>query len=101
MNHVAAMREARRHQDLLGDRDRTGRVERGFARDHLLERGALAVLHRDVVGAVELAAVIDPDDVRMLKPGRRGGLAAEALDELLVLREARMQQLDRDLAPEM
>ena len=57
------------------------------------------VLHRDVVGAVELAAVVDADDVRVLKAGRRLGLAAEALDELVVLGEALVQQLQRHPAP--
>ena len=37
-----------------------------------LQRGALDVLHRDVVGAVVLAAVEDADDVRVLEAG--GGL---------------------------
>ena len=44
------------------------------------------VLHRDVVGVVELAAVVDADDVGVLQPGRGLGLAAEALDEPGVLR---------------
>ena len=46
------------------------------------------VLHRDVVGAVDLAAVEDGDDVGVLEAGRRLGLAAEALDEFAVLGEA-------------
>ena len=38
VDHVAAVGEAGRDQDLLGDRDRARRVERRLARDHLLER---------------------------------------------------------------
>ena len=73
-------------------------LRRQPAVDQLLQRAALDVLHRDVVGAVELAAVEDGDDVRVLEAGRRLGLAAEALDELAVLGEAAVQDLQRDLA---
>ena len=48
-----------------------------------------------------LAAVIDADDVRVLEPRRRFRLAPEPLDELLVLREAPVQHLERDLTAEM
>ena len=69
--------------------------------DELLERAALEVLHRDVVGAVPLAAVEDADDVRVLQAGGAGRLAPEALDELVVLGEAAVQELQRDLAAEL
>ena len=69
--------------------------------DQLLERAAREVLHRDVVRAVVGAAVVDADDVGVLEAGRRLGLAAEALDEVRVLGEAAVQQLQRDLAPEL
>ncbi len=59
------------------------------------------VLHRDVVGAVVLAAVVDADHVRVLQAGGGRGLAAEALDELVVLGEAAVQHLERDLAAEV
>ena len=72
--------EPRRLEDLADQRRPPAR--RQPALDQLLERRALDVLHRDVVGAVDLAAVEDADDVRVLEPGRRRGLAAEALDEL-------------------
>ena len=63
---------------------------------------ALEVLHRDVVGAVPLAAVVDATTtLRVLQAGGAGRLAAEALDELVVLGEAAVQQLQRDLAPEL
>ena len=63
--------------------------------------GPVDVLHRDEVGVLELAAVEDADHVRVLEAGRRLGLAAEALDELLVLGEAVVEDLDRDLAIEL
>ena len=70
------------------------------ARDQVLERGPLDVLHRDQVAAVGLAAVVDADDVRVLEPRRGLGLAPEALDELGVLGEPLVQELKRDLAAE-
>ena len=59
------------------------------------------VLHRDVVGAVDVAAVEDGDYVGVLEARRRLGLAAEALDELAVLGEARVQDLERNSALQM
>ena len=94
------MCEAGRDQHLLRDCDRARRVERG-ARDDVLQRLPLAVLHRDVVGAVELAPVVDADDVRVLQAGRGGRLAPEALHELLILRKPRVQQFHRHLATEV
>ncbi len=71
------------------------------SRDQLLERAALEELHRDVVGAVELAAVEDLDDVGVLQAGGGARLAAEALDELRVGGEAAVEDLQRDLAAEL
>src|ERR1019366_8150200 len=42
-------------------------------------------------------AIEDPDDVRMRQRSRTGGLAPEALDELVVFGEVAMQDLHRDL----
>ena len=69
--------------------------------DQVLELRPVHVLHRDEVGVAEVAAVEDPDHVRMLEAGGRLGLAPEALDELLVLGEAVVQDLDRDAAVEL
>ncbi len=93
-----AMGEARCAQDLAGEVDR---VLGGHPTlDELLQLRPVDVLHRDEVGVAELAAIEDADDVRVLEAGRGLGLAAEALDELLVLREAVVQHLDRDVAIE-
>ena len=94
-----AKRAARRICDRQVDRAR--RVQRRLVLDDLLQRAAVEELHRDVVGAVPLAAVVDADDVLVLEAGGAGGLAAEALDELLVLGEAAVEHLQRDLAPEL
>ena len=67
----APVREARRLEDLDDEGDGEGRVERAVVADELLERAARQVLHRDVVGAVPLAAVEDADDVGVLQARRR------------------------------
>ena len=85
-------------EDLADDLDRL--ADREPARDQVLERGALDVLHRDPVAAVGLAAVVDADDVRVLEAGRGLRLAPEALDELGVLGEALVQELERHAAAE-
>src|SRR4029079_2428738 len=59
------------------------------------------VLHRDVVRALGVAAVVDRDDVRVGEPGGVLRLAAEALDELVVGRVPVVEDLDRDPAPEL
>ena len=59
------------------------------------------ILHRDVVGALEAAAIEDADDVRMLERRGRLRLPAEALDEARILGEAAVQQLERNLAVEL
>jgi hypothetical protein len=88
VDHAVAVGEAGGLEDLLGEIDgpllRQGRLDG----HDLLERAPTEVLHRDVVGAVVLAAVEDPDNVGMAQPRRRLRLAPEALDELLILREA-------------
>ena len=101
VDDAAAVGEPRRLEDLDRDVDRADRVERRLLADQLLERAAREVLHRDVVGAVVGAAVVDADDVRVLQAGGGLRLAAEALDEAGVLGEPAVQQLQRDLAPEL
>ena len=96
MDDTVPVGEARPLEHLA---DQPDRLLGGQARvDQLLQRAALQVLHRDVVGAVDVAAVEDGDDVRVLEAGGRLGLAAEALDELAVLGEAPVQHLERDAA---
>ena len=68
-----------------GHRDQQFRAQRRVLDDDLLEGPALEVLHRYVVGALGLAPVVDLDDVRVVEAGRVARLAAEALDELLVV----------------
>ena len=87
-----------RAQDLarVVDRDRDRR--RPVADEQLLERAPVEELHRDVVGALGLAAVEDRDDVRVVQAGGALRLAPEPLDELRVVRVPLVQQLERDAA---
>ena len=75
--------------------------ERHARDDQLLERPSLEVLHRDVVGALGLAPVVDRDDVRVGERSRVLRLPAEALDELLVVRMPVVEDLDRDPPAEL
>jgi hypothetical protein len=101
VDDAALVREAGGAQDLDADVDDLRGRERALVAHQLLERAPLEELHRDVVGPIPRPAVEDLDDVRVLETRRRRGLAAEALDELLVRGEAPVQDLQRDLAPEL
>src|SRR5262249_44883482 len=101
VHDAALVGEAGRAQDLDRQVDRGQQVERGLLADDLLERPPVQVLHRDVVGALPLAAVEDRDHVRVRERGGAGGLALEALHELGVLGEAAVQELEGDQAREL
>ena len=63
--------------------------------DQLGQGPAVDVLHDDEVGALALAPVVDRDDVRMGEVGGGLGLPPEALDEGVVDRQLREQDLQR------
>ena len=95
------VREAQRREDLARVLDRDVDRRGAAADDQLLERAAVEELHRDVVGVLGLAAVVDRDDVRVVERGGVLRLAAEALDELVVVPVAAVEDLDRDAAAEL
>ncbi len=101
MDDPVAVREAQRREDLPrvldGDRNR----RRPAGDDQLLQRAAVEVLHGDVVRPLRLAAVVDRDDVRMRQRRCVLRLAAEALDELVVVRVAVVEDLDGDAAAQL
>jgi hypothetical protein len=101
VHDAVAVRVAERGEDLprVRDRHRDGTEPPGP--DELLQRPAFDVLHDDEVRAVRRAAVEDGDDVRMRETGGMRRLAPEALDELLVVRVAVVQDLDGDPAPQL
>jgi hypothetical protein len=71
-----------------------------LAVDELLEVLTLDVLEDDELPPLELAAVDDRDDVRMVQLRERPCLTAETLDVLRVIRVVVVQDLDRDRALE-
>jgi hypothetical protein len=95
------VREAKRSEDLARVVDRLADGKGLAARHGLLEGAAAEVLHRDVVRALGLPAVVDLNDVRMRQAGGVLRLTAEALDELLVGGVPLVQDLDRDPAAEL
>ena len=101
VDDALAVREAERAEHLARELDRVADRQRPACDDELLQATPVEVLHRDVVGALGLAAVVDRDDVRVREAGGVFRLAAEALDELLVVCVAVVQDLDRDPAPEL
>ncbi|CAB5036058.1 unannotated protein [freshwater metagenome] len=95
------MRETGGAQNLRRHIDRPVRVERAVLVDDRFERPALEILHRDVVRAAPLTAVVDRDDVLVLKPCCCRGLASKAFNKFGVLREAAVEQLDRHFTIEL
>ena len=81
-------------------RDASRRNRAGPSAD-VLERLTLDVLHDDEVEIVLFSGVVDLDDVRVLKLRGRQRLATEALDERIVARVLRMEDLERDLPAEL
>ena len=76
--------------------ERQGRV----AADEVLEVVALQELHRHVDLALVFAEVEDGDDVGVVEPRGRLGLAVEALPQLFVGADRRRHRLDGDVAAE-
>ena len=100
VDDVARVRGAERREHGEGDGHGLVRRERAVAAQPLLERLAAHVLHGDVGGAVRGAAVVHADDAGMVEAGRGPGLDAEALEELVVGGQPRLEHLDGDQAAE-
>jgi hypothetical protein len=101
VDHTAPVSEASSLEDLDRDVDRADRIERRLLADQLLERATRQVLHRDVVGVLERAAVVHAHHVRVLQAGRGLGLSAETLDEVGIGRKPPVQELERHLAAKL
>ena len=86
--------------DRRGGPHRRGRGEADVV-EHLVERGAVDEVHREVVPPVDDPDIVDVDDVRVVEVGRRAGLALEPLDGLLRPLFLVEEHLDRDLALEL
>ena len=100
MDDVARVRRGQRREHGQPDRHGLVRRERAVAAQALLERLAAHVLHRDVRRPVSAAAVVHADDAGVVEAGRRARLDTEALDELVVSGQARLEHLDGDLPPQ-
>ncbi len=82
--------------DLQCELERKVDRERPFTVEKLLEGFPGDVLEDDELMAVLFPAVDDGDDPRMAQPGGGAGFTTEALDVLLVIRVAVVQDLERD-----
>jgi hypothetical protein len=97
MHQPAFVRGVERARHLLDELECSRRYERAFGMQQRLQVGALDVAHRDVEQAVDLARLVDGDDVRVIEGGGELRLAQEAQAKALVLREAGRQELQRNL----
>ena len=73
-------------------------VDRAFIAENFGEALAVDVLHHDERCAILLTLVENPDDVLVVQAGDDLSLLANALDDVLVLRQRRIQNLDRHRA---
>ena len=92
-------------RDLLRDLDRARERQRAGRAQHLRQRLALDERHRQVLDAVDLAEVVNADDVLVGDLAREHELALEALLELLrggrIRLRGRADHLDRDRDAEL
>ncbi len=94
VNDAELVRAPEGGRDLQGDADRPDHVEAALG-ERGLEGVALHVLHHEIDQPAVLAEVRDLDDVRMVDPVDRAGLAQEALAVRHVHPEVLAQDLDR------
>src|SRR5205807_3398655 len=101
MDEAVLVREGEPVSDDNRKLDRAPPGQRAGADDQLLEVLAVDELEDDVLAPVVLAAVDDGDDVRVRKLRDRARLVAKPRDVLLVLREALVEDFDRDAPLEL
>ena len=98
---LLAMRVIQRRRDLLRDEgahvERHLEVDLGALAQDPIQIGSVDVLHRDVVGLADAPEVERLSDVAVRELHRDLRLVDEHLDELLVLREVRMDHLQGDV----
>ena len=100
MDQTVRMGLVERAGDLGQDGQRSIRFEPpGQAQDRR-QAGAFDEAHREVELAIDLAGVVDVDDVRVAERGRQARLAQEPIAERLVLGHLRDDDLQRDPALE-
>ena len=99
MDDPAGVRVRERRRDRHRDLDDLRPGEAALARD-LGEVRALDELHHEERRLAVLAVVVEADDVLVLERGQNARLTRESPSQLLVLGDPRVQELDRDIAPE-
>ena len=98
VHHAVGVRGVERLGDLGDQVDGPLGRQRAAALDQRAEVGPVDEAHVDEQPAVDLAVVVDRDDVRLAQPGDGVGLALEAALVLRVVGQRGGQQLQRDLA---
>ena len=98
MDDALRVRERKAVGDLDRDTDRFARVERTGALDLLLQRSAGEVLHDDERRAIDLAHVVDGDDVRVGELRQSARFLDEHPAGIAVSGRGRIEHLQRDVA---
>ena len=84
----------------VGDRQRAGRLEGALAAQQRAQVGAVDVAHDQVQPSVDLAGVVDGDDVRVVEARGEARLPQQPLAEGGVVGALRGEQLDGHVASE-
>ncbi len=96
VDDTASRRLFERAGSIRGDSKGALRVDSPFPVNKLRDRFAVDELHREEEVALGVPVIEQVDRVRRTQQGRDVGLAFEALAEILVEREVRVEQLDGD-----
>ena len=100
MDDPLPVREADPVRDIDRDADRVAGAEGAAALDPLFQRAPWEMLHHDERQTVDLADVVDGDDVRVGELRECARFLHEELTELAVGRGGGVEDLDRHLAVE-
>jgi hypothetical protein len=77
MNHAGGVGTGQRARDIGGDRERALRRQRAVAREPAAQGLAVEQLEDQIRRSLELAVVVQRDDVGVLQPRGRRGLGLE------------------------
>ncbi len=103
VDDASLVRGAKARHDLPGERQRAGHRQLAFRGQQTREIGAVDERHRDVLDAVDLAHVVDADDVGMRDLPREHELALEPSLQLLRGQRIRIRldHLERERQPQL
>ena len=97
MDHARPVRGLQRGADFASDPPGFVRRQRALLQEQLVQGPALHQLHAEERAALVLVEIEDPHDAGMIERAGDGHLAAEALGQIAILREVRVEDLDGDL----